>query len=351
MVEVSIIMPVYNSMKYVKRAIESVISQSFQNWELIIVNDGSTDESGSICQAYSNLDNRVHYYEKENGGICSARNYGLKRAKGKYIAFLDNDDEYKYNLLEDNLKLIQKYDAQMIKFQKSKIYIQDGEIKSIVKKDLDPQVLFFKHNELINNFPKLAEYGGTIWNCIFKRKFLLENNILFNENVKNIIEDHEFNYQCYKYLESIVLNPKEYYFWYVRIEHSTTGKFIYERFDNIKDMAEMQYSIFESKGVFESNPLYWSRLKEEYLINIILVMNYPNSSFSFKSAKKYLKSLKSLNIFKRKITLKEYKYLSNNTSILRAISIVLFDYGFLYTLWFLSTIKMKKEVESGIRRF
>ncbi len=351
MIEVSVIMPVYNSELYVEKAILSVINQTFKNFELIIVNDGSSDNSDIICKKYCELDSRILYFEKRNGGICSARNYGLKKARGNYIAFIDNDDEFISTLLEENISLIKKNNAEIVKFQKIKTYLQDGEKKSEVKKTMDFDVKVLTGIELINNFKYVLEFGGTIWNCIFKRDFLIENNIKFNEDIENIIEDHDFNYECYRYLNSIVLNSKYYYIWNVRIEHSTTGKFIYNRFDNMKDMAEKEYEILKERKFFEADMFYWTVIKQEYLINIILVMNYTNSGFNLKSAKSYLEKIKKLNIFKRKLSVKEYKYLLKNTTILRTISVLLFDYNLISILWFLSIIKMKKEINRGIRRF
>lgn len=351
MIEASIIMPVYNSELYVEKAILSILNQTFENFELIIVNDGSSDNSGEICNRYSKIDNRVIYYEKKNGGICSARNFGLERARGKYIAFIDNDDEVMPTLLEDNLFLLKKYDAEIVKFQKTKRYLKDGKIKSEIKKDMEFDIKFLSFDELIDNFKYVLEYGGTIWNCIFKKEFLDMHNIIFNEDTKDIIEDHDFNYECYRYLNKVVLNSKSYYIWNVRIEHSTTGKFIYNRFNNMKLMAEKEYQILKMRKVFEKDQFYWTKIKQEYLINIILVMNYNNSGFNYVKVKEYLKDIKKLEVFKRKLSLKEYKYLFKETTFLRTLSVLLFDYDLINLLWILSIIKMKKEISNGSRRF
>ena len=88
----SIIVPVYNSEKYLSQCIESVLSQSYSNFELILVDDSSTDSSFEICQLFANKDARINVIHKENGGTSSARNVGLNNAKGDYILFMDNDD-------------------------------------------------------------------------------------------------------------------------------------------------------------------------------------------------------------------------------------------------------------------
>ena len=91
-VAISIIVPVYNVEKYIERCIESIIGQDFQNWELLLVNDGSTDSSGDLCNIYAAKDKRIKVYHKINGGVSSARNYALDVCSGDYITFLDSDD-------------------------------------------------------------------------------------------------------------------------------------------------------------------------------------------------------------------------------------------------------------------
>lgn len=89
---ISIIVPVYNVEKYLKKCVESIINQTYKNIEIILVDDGSSDKSGDICDEYKKLDNRIRVYHKENGGLSDARNYGIDKANGKYICFVDSDD-------------------------------------------------------------------------------------------------------------------------------------------------------------------------------------------------------------------------------------------------------------------
>ena len=91
MVAISIIMPVYNSEKYIEKTINSILSQSYSNFELLLIDDGSKDESGMICDKYAAKDERVRVVHKKNEGICATRNVGLSMARGEYIAFCDND--------------------------------------------------------------------------------------------------------------------------------------------------------------------------------------------------------------------------------------------------------------------
>lgn len=97
---ISVIVPIYNTEKYLRKCIESILSQSYKNIELLLINDGSPDSSAEICREYLDKDKRCYYFEKENGGLSDARNYGIERAKGEYITFVDSDDFFLEEAIE-----------------------------------------------------------------------------------------------------------------------------------------------------------------------------------------------------------------------------------------------------------
>lgn len=106
---ISVIVPVYNVEKYLRKCIDSILCQTYKNFEIILIDDGSSDNSGKICDEYLNRDERISVFHKKNQGLSEARNTGIKKAKGKYLTFVDSDDfineEYILNLY-DNLKKI-----------------------------------------------------------------------------------------------------------------------------------------------------------------------------------------------------------------------------------------------------
>ena len=116
MPEISIIVPVYNVEKYLPRCVDSILNQTFTNFELILVNDGSTDRSGIICDQYKKRDNRIKVIHKTNEGVSKARNIGISEAKGRYIEFIDSDDWIERSLLEDTLKQIRIDNSDIIFF-------------------------------------------------------------------------------------------------------------------------------------------------------------------------------------------------------------------------------------------
>ena len=110
---ISIILPVFNSENYLADTIESIINQSYKNFELIIINDGSKDSSGKICDNYAEKDKRIKVIHKENGGISDARNTGMRIASGEYLTFCDHDDIYMQDLLLEGYTLAKKNNADI----------------------------------------------------------------------------------------------------------------------------------------------------------------------------------------------------------------------------------------------
>lgn len=349
MSRVSIIMPVYNSEKYIKNAVLSVLNQTYKNLELIAVDDGSTDNSLEILNNIKKEDSRLKVYTKENGGISSARNYGIDRATGEYIGFIDNDDEYVPELIADNIKLIVKYNAEIIKFNKIKRIVEKESNNHTVK--IDFPVTYLENTQIIAQFDKINLFGGTIWNALYKKDFLNDNNIRFDESDRNVIEDHRFNLDCYKKLNSIVLNSKTYYIWNMRIGHSTSGRFIEERFEQMKIEANNLYLFLEEKNIDKYLPNYWSYIKTSYLINIILVTNYKNSGFNKRKFCKYLKELKRYDLFGRNCTNIDLQFIRKQQSFFRSIVIKLYDRNQYYILFLLAKLKFQYEIKFKNRRF
>ncbi|MGL5932161.1 MAG: glycosyltransferase family 2 protein [Cetobacterium sp.] len=176
----SIIVPVYNTEKYLEKCLKSILSQSLKEIEVIVINDGSTDKSDTIIQKYKMIDNRVIVINKKNGGLSSARNAGIKIARGKYILNIDSDDWIEGNYFED---IYRKAEEEKLDIVVTDILWDYENKKIIYKKDLD-----IHDNEIINNdiyldmFFKDQIYPA-VWNKLYKRKLYKDYNILHPENV------------------------------------------------------------------------------------------------------------------------------------------------------------------------
>ena len=243
---ISIIMPVYNSERFIEKAIESVLAQSYENFELILVDDGSTDKSFSICKKMEEKDSRIVAYSKENGGVCSARNYGLSIAKGEYVTFIDNDDEYYPNLLEKIVCiLINHPNIDVIKCGRKNITINED------FKILKETCFYYKDNVIYNSASFFENYGNlklsgilsSVWNGLYKRSFLMDHRLTFREDFLSGNEDIYFNLECFKQMNSFASIPDALYCHYYRQNHSTSQKFkekqIIDRIETIRNEFEM----------------------------------------------------------------------------------------------------------------
>ena len=170
MKKVSVIVPVYNVEKYLDRCVESICNQSYENIEIILVDDGATDRSSSMCDAYAAKDARVHVIHKMNGGLSDARNVGMQHATGEYIYFCDSDDHIERDLIQDSVTRMEQDELDILIF--SFYRLKDG-ITIICREEL-PDGIFS-----INTIPELLLASPTACNKVFRTKFLKEHEFLF----------------------------------------------------------------------------------------------------------------------------------------------------------------------------
>lgn len=208
--KISVIMPIYNGEKHLNKSIKSVLDQSHKNIELILINDGSLDNSLSICRKYKDNDRRVVVIDIPNSGPGAARNKGLDRARGSYIAFVDADDWLKKDALQRLLALALKGDYQIVsanfyrvnqQIKISKNNYKSGEIDTYEKKDKN-----YHHFKTSSSF-------GYVWGKLYQRSFIKENGIRFSQEKKVFLEDTLFNLKAISYKPKYyVLNQPLYYY-------------------------------------------------------------------------------------------------------------------------------------------
>lgn len=182
MKKVSVIIAVYNAEKYLRECIESVIKQTYQNLEIICVNDGSTDKSLEILEEYAGRDHRVRIYTKDNEGLggASARNYGLAKANGEYISFLDSDDFFELDMYEKAVALADRTTADIVimggdEFDNiSRNFIK---VSSILNQDVIPVEEVFSFHDCPETIFQLTQ--GMAWNKLYKKSFVDENKLDF----------------------------------------------------------------------------------------------------------------------------------------------------------------------------
>lgn len=190
----SIIVPVYNVERYIVICIESILCQTMVDFELLLVDDGSTDHSGNICEEYASKDNRIKVLHQNNSGVSCARNLGLEKAKGQYICFVDSDDWIEPNYLDVISKQMADYDILFVGFyfdyeDGSSVQITIGDWEEKQVKSKEECMLRLKSNATGHNI-----FGYT-WNKVFKANVIKENKISFMNDVK-YGEDELFTLAC-----------------------------------------------------------------------------------------------------------------------------------------------------------
>lgn len=182
---ISVIVPVYNKEKYIANAIESVLRQPFKNIEIILINDGATDGSSIICKKYANEYENIKYIEQTNKGASCARNLGMAHAKGKYIMFLDADDQWVPNVFDRYMEQILQTDVDIVMCSS---YLSNIDRNRFA---IDLQV-----RDLVVNGHQIFPMAGTFASCIYKHQMLKDNEIYFDEGIR-ISEDQLFKVKAF----------------------------------------------------------------------------------------------------------------------------------------------------------
>ena len=216
-VMISVIIPVYNSEKYLHKCIDSVLAQSYTNFELILVNDGSTDGSGKICDEYAEKDERVGVFHKENGGVSSARNFGIDNAKGEYICFVDSDDWLNEHMYITLIRSIEESNCDIS-------YCGYFEVNERIKttQEKRPNYQMGIGCDIINNVIN-ADLSIPIWACIIKTEIIKNNEIIFSIGC-DYGEDQEFIIKCLFHSTKVTSIDKCLYYYRVGIDSAMASK-------------------------------------------------------------------------------------------------------------------------------
>lgn len=215
---ISIIMPMYCIENYISNAIESVLQQTYQDWELLVINDGSTDNSRDIAKKYESFDNRIKILDKKNGGLSDARNYGLKYSKGNYIHFFDGDDKISPDYYESLSKLmIHNPDIIISGYTIDYEHNNKERNHSIIRNDFT-----YKKDDACSVFAFIQLYLNYAWNKLFKKEFLSINFLEFEKGLYSI-EDAEFISRVLSFSPTIIYSSNIGYH-YINRERNSLGR-------------------------------------------------------------------------------------------------------------------------------
>lgn len=226
MLQVSVIIPVYNSEKYLDSCITSVLNQTYNDFQLILVNDGSKDGSEDICRNYARKDKRIVVINQENKGVSAARNTGIENSTGKYITFLDSDDELEPQAIEWMVQDIEKYNADIVSMSKSIVDV-DGQV--IRRKD-NGEIFVCENYEMIRKSLQYNRHTRALHSKLFTREMI--SDVRFVEG-HNINEDGYFLFQCFTKKSKIVVHNLSAYKYYLRENTASHSKFSEKYLDMI----------------------------------------------------------------------------------------------------------------------
>lgn len=276
---ISIIMPIYNMEEHMEKAIDSVMNQTNQDFELILVDDGSTDNSLVMCKSYENKHQQIKVVTKENGGLSSARNAGISIAQGEYIQFIDPDDYIEKDLVENSYRIISANDVDLVITGMRKVLINDYDYKKDIVCE-NQSVGLYKNERFLADF--VYFYSKLLLNStcnkIYKKEIILNNNIE-SEIGLNRGQDLVFNLEYFKYSNSIYISN---YIGYNYVSYGDVMQTATTKFK--KDLLDNQEYLFSKVREFliESN-VYSGRnvndFENIYITNLIgCIDNYFSTS-------------------------------------------------------------------------
>ncbi|OLR59207.1 hypothetical protein BHF70_05950 [Anaerostipes sp. 494a] len=266
--KVSIVIPVYNTEKYLKQCIDSVKNQTYEDLEILLVDDGASDASPKICDDYAKQDVRIQVIHKQNGGLSDARNTGIKFSKGEYVLFLDSDDYWDdVYLIENLVDKLKRRPVDVLNFRYKKYLEIEKKMVSCLE-SLDE----IEDNDKENILEKMIDHGlyiASACNKMIKLDFLKKNKLYFKKEITS--EDIDWCARILIQCRTIGYCNSEAYVYRQRensISHSLTYKNIYDLSNNIKECVELGKNIPKDSKFYE---LYYDFTAYQY--GVLLLSN------------------------------------------------------------------------------
>lgn len=286
---ISVIVPVYNVEKYLDRCVKSLLNQSYDNLEIILVDDGSSDKSPELCDHYITIDSRIKVIHKINGGLSSARNAGIVKATGDYISFIDSDDWIALNTYEYCLNLIEENSADVLEFN----YIMVKGPRNV--KQPQEVIKVFRDKDILQYYMESSTKTGSysVWRCLFPRRII--KNLKFREGKIN--EDIDFKYKVLQKCSVLVTTNQYKYYYFQTGESLSTGGLkkkdldLYDAAEALRSLTENeQYGSIKKLGRVKSARTPFSLLSKIAYFGI-QEPSFNNNTFVDKLVKEHRKNL------------------------------------------------------------
>ena len=330
MKKVSIIIPVYNEEKHIKKCLEEIIKQTYKKIEIIVLNDGSTDETMTILDNYFCNDKKIKIINKDNTGVSDTRNLGIEKASGDYILFLDSDDFLEKNAIENMMNKIDNQAIDMLifgfKVLGSNNRLNDTNmLKKLVhsrelKSDLISSVISTKNN-----------IYGYIWRAMYSKKLLKENNILFPKGIK-IYEDYMFflNTIYHSCSKNIIVDFNEYYIYNIN-ESSMSIKHIPTLLNDMLFVNNWLYKniVIKNKNLIVGYECCMCNTYLRFVQNVIR-----NDKIKFREKYKYIMQKKKEHKFNKYLSKVGYRYKEFDLKTFFSLLFFQFNLDYIYALLF-----------------
>lgn len=258
--KISVIVPVYNVEDYIYKCINSILENKYSLLEVILVDDGSTDNSGAICDHFASRDSRVSVIHKKNGGLSSARNAGIEQATGDYISFIDSDDFIDRNMFTIMVEKIEKNDADII--QCGVYQINENDVISTRYQTGD---WISQGDQILEDFFVNQKIPVMVWNKLFRKEVI--RDIRFPEGKNN--EDNIFMVDILPNVRKMLSISKQMYYYLMRSNSITGASFNPKKFDSIYAYKYMIKQIDEKYKKYIPYINYWRCKNSIYLWNLI----------------------------------------------------------------------------------
>ena len=287
MPKISVIVPVYNVEQYLHRCVDSILTQSFTDFELLLINDGSKDSSGRICDEYLVKDNRVRVFHKENGGVSSARNMGLDNARGEWVTFVDSDDWIDNTMYQEMYEKVIHENADISYCDINMIFSSSEKCWKAAK--YDSSKIHF-----LNNF--IASEWTSLCNILVRRSLFVENQIRNPEDFK-FAEDYHVATRLMYFAKKVCYVPKPLYCYNRINESSALHNFSSDHYEKERLVNLDIINFFIKEGVYNdyAKPLCWRLLKsfQEFVLD---KRTYDRFLLTHPDSHKYIWSCPYINV-------------------------------------------------------
>lgn len=288
-VKISVIVPVYNVERYLSRCVKSIVSQTYSNLEIILVDDGSTDSSGKLCDDFKDI--RIRVIHKKNEGLGKARNTGIKYATGKYIMFVDSDDYIDKTMIANLYNSLRKNNADTCIGGFKRVYTDKSEV---LKNKYSNQTFYNKEiltNVLVKMFGKNSRNDDhiemSVWKVLFDNQIIKTNNILFPSERKFISEDIIFDIEYFSKSRVVTMSNDDGYN-YCDNDNSLTTKYNPDRFNLQKVLFKELIKQSKELGIFD---LSYQRILDTFIANVRYCIKLNQKYLPRKEAKSRILSI------------------------------------------------------------